>query len=207
MCPPVLRSIRATMIGSALLMSVFPVHAQFNTEVLGKWGPVEVLKYKVLASFKGEAPVVIGNNGIATVSDRYEIEFRWNQYDAELVGEPLFRNFPAEYENLHGPDKCDTPKVTGTYDLATVVSVSPGYTADLHLTISNELAAAIAPVNCAGNTAPTPGQITEEILPLPIPGISMWAMPAGTAPNMKASGDSLTVTDGDWTYVYTLSKD
>ena len=61
-------------------------------------------------------------------------------------------------------------------------------------------------MNCAGKTAPTPGEITEETVPLPIPGIAMWAMPAGSASGMHAAGDSLTVRDGDWTYVYTLGK-
>lgn len=193
------------LFGGVLLFAVTG-QAQFDPGAFERWGSVEVLHYSVVATFDGTAPVVIGGNGYADVKDRFEIEFRWNQYQAQLVGEPVIRNYPAEFANVHGPDGCDTPSLTGPYDLATVVAVAPGYSADLHLTVRNELAPAIAPVNCAGNTAPTAGEKSEETMPFPIHGIAMWGLPKGSLPNMSASGDSLTVTEGDWTYVYTLSK-
>jgi hypothetical protein len=182
------------------------VAAQFDPAVLARWGSVEVLKYKVVASFSGDSPVVIGGNGSADVTDRYELEFRWNQYNAELVGDPVVRNFPSEAANVHGPGGCDTPELTGSYELATVLTATLGYGGYLHLNVRNELAPAIAPINCSGSKGPTPGQISEQIVQLPILGIAMWGLPAEPGSDTSASGDTLTVKDGDWTLVYTLSK-
>jgi len=182
-------------------------HAQFDPQTFERWGSEEVLHYTVVASFDGTAAVVIGGNGYADVKDRFDIEFRWNQYQAQLVGEPVIRNYPAEITNVHGPDGCDTPSLTGPYDLATVTAAVQGYSADLHLTVRNELAPAIAPVNCIGKTAPTAGEKSDDTVPFPVHGIAMWGLPGGSVSNMSAAGDTLTVRDGDWTYVYTLSKD
>lgn len=196
----------AALCGVALLCAV-PAYAQFDSQAFERWGSEEVLKYTVVANFEGTTAVVIGGNGYADVKDRFEIEFRWNQYQAQLVGEPVIRNYPAEIANIHGPDGCDTPSLTGPYDLATVTAAAPGYSADLHLTVRTELAPAIAPINCIGKTAPTAGEKSEDTVPFPVHGIAMWGLPKGTMPNISASGDSLTVRDGNWTYVYTLSKD
>lgn len=199
-------SFAAVLLGCGMLAAAGAAHAQFNANVFAKWGSVEVLKYSMVATYKGTPQIVDGGVGIADVTDRYDLEFRWNQFDAKLVGEPTFRNYPADAKNVRGPSGCDAPEISGKIEYVTVKSVSPGPTTDFLIRMDRAMSAANAPVICTGRKAPVAAKTLQDTETVTVPGIALFGMPAGTSGSLVAKGDTLTIKDGEWTYVYTLSK-
>jgi hypothetical protein len=95
-----------------------------NVDLMAKWTAATVVRYRVVAEFSGEAVIVETPDtlkGFATVTDRFEVDFDWNQQEYSLVGKPVVRNFPTKVVSLSMP-RCPIT-VSGAFELATVVEV------------------------------------------------------------------------------------
>lgn len=66
------------------VFSSFPAAARFDSAVMARLGPLEVLRYNFLPTFSGVASVGIGRNSSAEVKDDYELQFPWSRYQTEL---------------------------------------------------------------------------------------------------------------------------
>jgi hypothetical protein len=108
-----------------------------DIEAMAKWTSYQIVHYKVVGEFSGEATVLTGSGRTAitamraNLTDRIEVEFDWDQQEFTLVGKPVIRNFPTKLGSfvspLLGPNlnakACPAPKMAGAPELVTGLSV------------------------------------------------------------------------------------
>ena len=92
---------------------------------MAKWTAATIVRYRVVAEFSGDAIIVETADrlaGRASVTDRFEVDFDWNQQEYMMVGKPVIRNFPSKVGGTVSGVKCPAT-ATGPFELATVVDV------------------------------------------------------------------------------------
>lgn len=103
-----------------------PVFAQ-NVNAMAKWTALTVVRYRVVGEFSGTTTILSGAKNVvpstASVTDRVEIDFDWNQSEMKLVGKPVIRNFPTKVVALNPGPNCSVPKIGGTFELATFTAI------------------------------------------------------------------------------------
>ena len=98
-----------------------------NVEVMAKWTAAEVVHYDVVMEFAGDAQILGARAAQylkVPVKDRVELAFDWNQGQMKIVGTPVIKNFPSTTGTPTAVEGCPPPRVTGTYEHATVASVT-----------------------------------------------------------------------------------
>jgi hypothetical protein len=197
-----------------LLLVREPASAQqMDMAVYQKWAPVVVVHYVVVGEYMGE-PFIAGKaSGVsakATVKDRVELTFDWDQGELALVGQPVLTNFPSTLTDVKPYAGCGVPHSTGTYEHATYGPVTAGVGA-LTTTVTRNLpatsvghksadATACGPsVSIPAATEATPSQITVA------PPI-YYAQPETASVRLSADKRSVIMTDGTgWTWTYTMT--
>ncbi|MDZ7627564.1 MAG: hypothetical protein U5J99_04040 [Parvularculaceae bacterium] len=195
-------------IATAALSIMGPAQAQFDPAIFAKWGSVAVLKFKLVQTYEGERIVIKNGAALATVKDRFEVEFRWNQYEARLVGEPVIKNYPTVMSGVRGSAKeCPAPTLAGPFEHATAVSAVQGEGAFLLVTLRTDYPAASEPQMCSQESSKTvPAASEDQAIMVPPPGIAIFGMKDGQAPGITVKGDTVTMRDGELTNVWTIAE-
>jgi hypothetical protein len=187
-----------------------------NIDIMAKWTAATVVNYKVVAEFSGEAVLFStdGLQGRGTVTDRFEVEFDWNQSEFALIGEPIIRNFPSKLVSVLKNGTCAT-SVSGAFEHATIVDLrnDPGLAMSnaVHAEAQRDLPAGTIATSseqgpCAKMLQATARSVTQRIA-VPAPNGMMLAMPSGQAGyphDGKAFNIKATSSDEKgWTYTVT----
>jgi len=95
-----------------------------NIDLMTKWTAATVVDYKVTAEFSGEAVLFStgGLHGHGMVTDRFEVEFDWNQSEFAMIGKPIIKNFPSKLVSVLKNGTCTTT-VSGAFKHATIVEL------------------------------------------------------------------------------------
>jgi hypothetical protein len=191
----------------AIAVATPPALAQ-NVDAMAKWTALKVVHYRVVANFTGDTQLFAGNqrNRKARATDRFEIEFDWNQEDMKLAGKATFKNFQTTF-TPHPIQGCPAIRIVGALEVATVLSIkdmSPGI---LTIDLTRELPGGAVPWTeddkpCGSlwdKVAPK-SETAQQMLQV-IPAMAL-AMP-GLA-EITPDGKSLVVKGGDgWTWTFT----
>ena len=187
-----------------------------NIDVMAKWTAATVVNYKVSAEFSGEAVLFTaeGLPGRGMVTDRFEVEFDWDQSEFAMIGKPIIKNFPSKLGSVLKNGICTTT-VSGAFEHATIVELrndpALGMANAVHAETQRDLpAGTLAGVNevgpCAAIRQATARSARHRIA-VPAPNGMMLAMPSGQAGyqhNGKAFIIKGTSTeDKGWTYTVT----
>lgn len=93
-------------------------------DAMAKWTEAKVIHYRMAGEFSGAVGIAVSGHNLPTpVTDRVELEFDWNQEEHRLVGTPVIRNFPSKAGALVPALGCPASRVTGTFELATFLSL------------------------------------------------------------------------------------
>lgn len=187
-----------------------------NIDVMAKWTAATVVNYKVSAEFSGEAVLFTaeGLPGRGMVTDRFEVEFDWNQSEFAMIGTPIIKNFPSKLGSVLKNGTCTTT-VSGAFEHATIVELrndpALGMSNAVHAEVQRDLpAGTVAGANevgpCAAIRQATAQSVRHRIA-VPAPNGMMLAMPSGQAGyqhNGKAFIIKATSSDEKgWTYTVT----
>ena len=185
-----------------------------NIDLMAKWTAATVVNYKVTAEFSGEAVLFStgGLQGRGMVTDRFEVEFDWNQSEFAMIGKPIIKNFPSKLVSVLKNGTCTTT-VSGAFEHATIVELRN----DPALGMSNAVHAEAQRDLSAGTVAAEVGPCTKVLqaaarsvrhrIAVPAPNGMMLAMPSGQVGyqhNGKAYIIKATGSDEKgWTYTVT----
>lgn len=197
------------------LVSVRESAAQ-NIDLMAKWTAATVVNYKVTAEFSGEAVLFTADGlpGRGMVTDRFEVEFDWDQSEFAMIGKPVIKNFPSKLVSVLKNGTCTTT-VSGAFEHATIVELrndpALGMANAVHAETQRDLpAGTVAGMNevgpCAAIRQATARSVRHRIA-VPAPNGMMLAMPSGQAGyqhNGKAFIIKATSSDEKgWTYTVT----
>lgn len=194
---------------AAAALSIFgSAHAQFDPAVFAKWGSEPVIKFTLVQTYEGERAVTTSGAARANVKDRYEIEFRWNQFESRLIGEPIFKNYPTVTSKLRNSSKeCPTPVLASDFEHATVKSVAQGDGAVLLVTLRTDYPAAREPQMCSdASSKQVAARSEEQPVMIAPPGIAVFGLKTGQMPGISVDGDTVTIVEDGFTNVWTISK-
>ncbi|NGZ10337.1 MAG: hypothetical protein CV088_13265 [Nitrospira sp. LK70] len=187
-----------------------------NMDLMAKWTAATVVNYKVVAEFSGEAVLFStgGLQGRGMVTDRFEVEFDWNQSEFVMIGKPIIKNFPSKLVSVLKNGTC-TATVSGAFEHATIVELrndpALGMANAVHAETQRDLPAGTIATNsevgpCA-KVLQAAGRSVRHRIAVPAPNGMMLAMPSGQAGyqhNGKAFIIKGTSTeDKGWTYTVT----
>jgi hypothetical protein len=187
-----------------------------NIDLMAKWTAATLVNYKVVADFSGEAVLFTadGTSGRGMVTDRFEVEFDWNQSEFAMIGTPIIKNFPSKLVSVLKNGTCTTT-VSGAFEHATIVELrndpALGMANAVHAEVQRDLpAGTVAGMNevgpCAAIRQATARSVRHRIA-VPAPNGMMLAMPSGQAGyqhNGKAFIIKATSSDEKgWTYTVT----
>jgi hypothetical protein len=99
--------------------------ARQNVDAMARWTAATVVRYHVVAEFSGDALIVETAErlpGRGAVTDRFEVDFDWNQQEYTMVGTPVIRNSPSKVGGTVAGIKCPAT-VNGPFEHWTVVAV------------------------------------------------------------------------------------
>ena len=184
-------------------------------EAYNKWAPVIVVHYVLVGEFAGESEVSdMGSGGIramATVNDRVEITFDWDQSALTMVGTPVIKNSPTTIDKLTPYAGCGTPRITGAYEHVTYLAVTEG-TGLLNTEVKRDLVAATVDQmgdtenSCGATTVSIPAKSETEAGMLLVVPPQFYAMPPTATTKLSPDKKSIIMTDGmGWTWTYTLT--
>ena len=193
----------------AMLAAAFiaPTASAQNVDAMAKWTSLTVVHDKVVGEFNGLTTIVISSSHgdrKATVTDRVELEFDWNQTEMKLVGTPVIRNSPTKVVSLAPVTGCPETKVNGPFEFATALALTnhtaPGIL-ELSIKRDHPLGAIcwVSEVGPSWDNAPAKSATSPMALTVPaamalaVPGMGM------TTPD----GKSLLVKGSGWTWTYT----
>jgi hypothetical protein len=107
---------------AAATLSVSRASAQ-DVNAMARWTSLKVVHYHAVGEFSGP----IDEGGVsASVIDRVDIEFDWDQKESKLVGQPVIKNVPTKVGAIKHDvlDTCPAPRVEGTFEYWTVVEIT-----------------------------------------------------------------------------------
>ena len=185
-----------------------------NIDLMAKWTAATVVNYKVTAEFSGEAVLFStgGLQGRGMVTDRFEVEFDWNQSEFAMIGKPIIKNFPSKLVSVLKNGTCTTT-VSGAFEHATIVELRN----DPALGMSNAVHAEAQRDLSAGTVAAEVGPCTKVLqaaarsvrhrIAVPAPNGMMLAMPSGQV-GYQHNGKAYIIKapssdEKGWTYTVT----
>jgi len=183
------RVIVGVVLALGALMSARESAAQ-NIDLMTKWTAATVVDYKVTAEFSGEAVLFStgGLHGHGMVTDRFEVEFGWNQSEFAMIGKPIIKNFPSKLVSVLKNGTCTTT-VSGAFKHATIVELrndpALGMSNAVHAETQRDLSAGTVATDsevgpCAKVFQAAARSVRHRIA-LPTPNGMMLAMPSGQA--------------------------
>ena len=187
-----------------------------NIDLMAKWTAATVVHYKVAAEFSGEAVLFTADKlpGRGMVTDRFDVEFDWNQSEFAMIGTPIITNFPSKLVSVLKNGTCTTT-VSGAFEHATIVELrndpALGMANAVHAEVQRDLpAGTVAGMNEVGPCAAIRQAMARSVrhrIAVPAPNGMMLAMPSGQAGyqhNGKAFIIKATSSDEKgWTYTVT----
>lgn len=187
-----------------------------NMDMMAKWTAATVVNYKVAAEFSGEAVLFTADGlpGRGMVTDRFEVEFDWDQTEFAMVGTPIIKNFPSKLVSVLKNGTC-TATVNGAFEHATIVELrndpALGMSNAVHAETQRDLpAGTVAGMNevgpCAAIRQATARSVRHRIA-VPAPNGMMLAMPSGQA-GYQHNGKAFIIKatsseEKGWTYTVT----
>jgi len=180
-----------------------------NIDQMAKWTAATVVHYKVTAEFSGETSI---GEARGMVTDRFEVEFDWNQSEFAMIGTPIIKNFPS---NLVSLPKTGCPNtVSGAFEHATIVELRNDPTLAMANAVHAE-AQRDLPASTGGFSFEPGGPCTIKQAPahserqgfaLPAPNGMFLAMPGGGG--YQHNGKAFIIKEASpdkkgWTYTVT----
>lgn len=204
--------------GAATLMLVSSAPAQqMDMAAYNKWAPVVVVHYVVVGEYAGDTTQIsdMASGGVrakATVKDRVELTFDWDQSELNFVGTPVVKNFPTTINTLTPYAGCGTPRITGTYEHATYLNLTTQGTGHLNTDLKRDFVTAVVDQmgdtenSCGATSVNIPGKSETGATMLLILPPQYYAMPATATTRVSTDKKSIIVTDGTgWTWTYTMT--
>jgi hypothetical protein len=192
---------------AALALAVPLAQAQgIDSAAMARWGSAKSVDYHVVGVYQAATPLVFGErSAMADVSDRVEIDFKWDLQTAKPIGTPTVRNFPSEVKNLRPePAGCTAPVLKGPYEHFTATAVAEGLGGDLHMTSERSQPEAQVYAACTGRKV-VKAQRKVQVEQFPVPSPVLLAMGGAGGPDLAISADrkSFVHKRGGWTWTYT----
>lgn len=200
--------------GFALLAAVPAQAADFDQAVMMKWATVTEINYSVVGVYDGPHTRLFTGKAAAAdeaaVEDRIEIELRWDQTTAQLVGEPTFKNYQSEViDPRNGEPKCAPPKLTSPYEHFTMEKLENGPGGIASLTGTRGYAGGSIATFCQSAFVTVPAKDVSEQMDLFIPNAMILAMPATGSEHIvsiDAASSTIVTNDGKgWTWTFKLT--
>jgi len=201
--------------GVAALCAAVPSHgAEFDQAVMMKWATVVQIDYAIVGVYDGpQTRIVTGGGGVADeaqVTDRVEIDVRWDQTTAQLVGKPAFKNFTSDLKYPRNAEaKCAPPVLKSPYEHATLEKIENGLGGALRMTSVRRYAEAQVATFCTGARVTVPAKDVREPADFVLPGAMILAMPAvGQGGIVSVDAKTATIVrkdDQGWTWTFKLS--
>jgi hypothetical protein len=188
--------------------------AEIDQAVMMKWATVVQINYAIVGEYDGpHTRIVTGGGGVAdeaAVKDRVEIDLRWDQTTAQLVGTPTFKNFKSDVVNPRNAEpKCAPPVLTSPYEHYTIEKLENGLGGALQMTAARSYAGASVTTFCTGARVTVPAKVVREPTDFVVPGAMLLAMPAGSqGPNVTVNPTASTIVTKDgkgWTWTFKLT--
>ena len=187
-----------------------------NIDLMAKWTAATVVNYKVTAEFSGEAVLFStgGLQGRGMVTDRFEVEFDWDQSEFAMIGKPIIKNFPSKLVSVLKNGTCTTT-VSGAFEHATIVELrndpALGMSNAVHAEAQRDLSAGTvagpSEVGPCATVLQAAARSVRHRIAVPAPNGMMLAMPSGQVGyqhNGKAYIIKATGSDEKgWTYTVT----
>lgn len=187
-----------------------------NIDLMTKWTAATVVNYKVTAEFSGEAVLFStgGLHGRGMVTDRFEVEFDWNQSEFAMIGKPIIKNFPSKLVSVLKNGTCTTT-VSGAFEHAIIVELrndpALGMSNAVHAETQRDLSAGTVATDsevgpCAKVFQAAARSVRHRIA-LPAPNGMMLAMSSGQA-GYQHNGKAFIIKaassdEKGWTYTVT----
>jgi len=180
-----------------------------NIDLMAEWTAATVVHYKVTAEFSGEAPI---GKARGMVTDRFEVEFDWNQSEYAMIGTPIIKNFPSKLVSLLKTGCPNT--VSGAFEHATIVELrndpALAMANAVHAEVQRDLPASTGAVQfepggpCTIQHAPAHSE--RQGIAVQAPNGMMLAMPGGGG--YQHNGKSFIIKEASpdkkgWTYTVT----
>jgi hypothetical protein len=201
--------------GIAALSAAVPSHgAEFDQAVMMKWATVKQINYAIVGVYDGpHTRIVSGGGGVADeaqVTDRVEINVRWDQTTAQLVGKPTFKNFTSDVKYPRNAEaKCAPPVLKSPYEHFTFEKMENGLGGALQMTSVRSYAEAQVATFCTGARVTVPAKDVREPADFALPGAMILAMPAvgqgGIVSIDAKTGTIVKKDDQGWTWTFKLS--
>lgn len=203
-----------------ITLAASPAFAQ-DIDAAARWMDLKIVHYRVVGEFSGEARI-LGDikspfpylaSTDASVTDRVEIEFDWDQEEMKLTGKPAIRNFPTNAGALAQVAGCPATKVEGVFEFATVLVLKDGAAlGTVGLDIRRDYVGGATPrlksdeggggaCGDAWDTA-APKSVTDSDTTLGVPPAMMLAMPSEAYP-LSEDGKSIILKKKGWTWTFT----
>ena len=186
-----------------------------NVDLMARWTAATIVNYRVIAEFSGAALLVEadGIRGHGTVSDRFEVEFDWNQTDYMMIGKPIIRNFPSKLIAL--PTTGCPITVTGAFEHATVLELrnadalrmANAVEADVQRQLPAGTVSSTTDVGPCALVRQSAARTVKHQLSVPATPGMMFGLPSGQV-GFEHNGKSFVIraastTDKGWTYTVT----
>ena len=154
-----------------------------------------------------------GGGGVADeaqVTDRVEINLRWDQTTAQLAGKPTFKNFTSDLKYPRNAEvKCAPPVLKGPYEHFTLEKLENGLGGALTITSVRSYAETQVATFCAGARVTIPAKEVREPADFVVPGAMILAMPAvgqgGIVSIDAKAGTIVRKDDHGWTWTFKLT--
>ena len=213
-----IRQVRSNVLataGAVALLATVPAQgADIDQSVMMKWATVTQINYAIRGEYDGpHTRIVNGGGGVAdeaAVKDRVEIDLRWDQTTAQLVGEPTFKNYKSDVVNPRNAEpKCAPPVLSSPYEHFTIEKVENGLGGALQMIGTRNYAAASVTTFCTGARVAVPAKAVREPTDFVLPGAMLLAMPAavqGNIVSIDAKSSTIVTKDGKgWTWTFKLT--
>lgn len=191
----------------SLALFVVSTHvAAQNVDEMAKWTALTVVHYRVLAEYSGETTLFAEGWPAVQATDRVEIEFDWDQSEMQLAGSAKITNSPTRHGAPAGIDGCPAPRVDGTLEVLTAVSIS-GQPGSLEVATTTENPAGTYPGPneegpCGASFEVAAKSTTGTMSLRPLPAMMLAMGPPGTG-SISQDGKSLVMKSENWTWTFT----
>ena len=198
----------------ALLAAVPADAADIDQSVMMKWATVVVVNYAIVGVYDGpHTRIANGGGGVADeaqVTDRVEINVRWDQTTAQLAGKPTFKNFTSDLKYPRNAEaKCAPPVLKGPYEHFTLEKLENGLGGALTMTSVRNYAETQVTTFCTGARVTIPAKEVRTPEDLVLHGAMILAMPAvgqGGITSIDAkTGTIVRKDDQGWTWTFKLT--
>lgn len=195
-----------------LLAAPFVLSAQIpgtDLATLQKWSNAKIIRFSIVGVHNARTLVVSGDHeGKGDVSDKVEVEYRFDNKTKKIIGEPKITDFPSTVSNLKSDGtNCPAPQLKGPYEHFQMTKSAVSGTTLMITGTRTFPAASVSQYPASCSMKSIPGATVESNLLLTVTDARMLGMPiqAGST-SIRVAPDRKYFTlvgSNGWSWTYT----